>query len=230
MSVAIQDAEAPAKPPETLQIPMLERPVAVDGRVDEAEWTGAITIATARDGRLRIAAHGERVFVGVDSVVDGIVSVYIAKGDRVTVLHASYSLGTAAYSRSADSWERIDTFKWERPEVISGKTSVAIETTFQKHRWSGTRIDTGMEGDLELVMNESLLTGTDQQEPARLAISFFDLEGDRTAWTWPERLKDDATNIELQKGETPAKLNLKTETWGVLQQCPLENKDGTANE
>lgn len=222
-------APAPNIEPTEFEVPAMSGTVAVDGQVEQPEWRGAIEVLCAGGTKVYMGHKAGRMYAGIASATDGIVSLYIENDDRVTVLHASYSLGTAGYVRSTETWKKLSGFKWERPDVKPGTTSNAIETNLKKRNWSGTRIDTGRAGDMELVIDDALLTPKDQSKPVRIAIAFFILDGERTAWTWPSALTDDTTSTLLQKGDTPESLTFRPETWHTLR-LAREKKGGETDE
>lgn len=215
--------DAPARET-TLRLPELENAPAIDGCIHENEWKGATEIPAPKQGRLLLARRDGRVFVGADPREGGIVSIYLMMGRTISVLHASYSIGTAEYAQADPGWKNTRSFEWERPEIAAGKTSKAVEANFAKRRWSGTRTDSGCDDAMETMIDESLLSQAPGNAPVRVAISFFSLKRGTTAWTWPADLTDSTTDIDLQKGDTPALLEFGTENWVTLRADSVPKK------
>ena len=90
-----------------LALPRAATPI-VDGTAAEDEWKAALR-STQRDTTLLLLHDGEDIYAAVKSPVIAITSIYVARGDKLKILHASAAIGEAVYRRdAAGEWRRFE--------------------------------------------------------------------------------------------------------------------------
>ncbi|MBU1948271.1 MAG: hypothetical protein KJ927_06135, partial [Candidatus Eisenbacteria bacterium] len=83
----------------------------IDGIFQDGEWADANTIVLDSTKTIHLKHDKENLYIALDG--DG-GNIYVLKDDLITILHASFSLGWAEYSkRNGTSWDCQREYNWE---------------------------------------------------------------------------------------------------------------------
>ena len=170
-------------------------PPTLDGTLSADEWSGARAVSLD-GGELHIMHDGVYLYLGIRSDVPGLGSVCVDRGEKVSILHSSASLGTAVYERDGEDWEQSRDFVW-----TNGTPSF-----LEREGWLASDANEGASGEMEyqIMMPEGAL---------RLAVTYLKEPDFASATAWPAHLADDCRKIELLQGYAPARVQLFPETW-----------------
>lgn len=185
----------------------------IDGLIETGEWSSATELGVAFGVSARVVRGDGRLFVLVRGLpeTDGVVSVGVAKGDRVWVLHSSQALGTAEYRRKAGAaaWVIERRFEWacrEPAATVAGQRE--REKHFGAEGWSAsTAVDRAQ--DREIVIDGRF---ADEAGTVRLAIAIF-----APGAVFPASLADGMTDRGLQMGEAVQTLKFETSAWYSIE-------------
>lgn len=173
--------------PPAVEVPRRPAPV-IDGRLDDAEWSGAVIERLSNDLEVRLQHDGGYLFLAVSSRTgQGFPSACAVQGDTVRVLHASAALGSVSYRRSAAGWSTRDTafvYGMRNTDTTAGARAERQEY-LDRHRWlaSTFRMGQGRVHELQISLG---LFDTEGGRVPRVAIGYFRTEG--APVTWPESL------------------------------------------
>jgi len=207
----------PASP--VLSVPPGNSPV-LDGLLSPGEWDGALRQEFTDGGELLLMHSDGYLYLAVRTnfatPADVVSAVCLARGDQVSILHSSASLGTAIFERDSAKWQATQTFDWALNELSADPAEAERQrqTYLAENRWLatlGTATTTG-EVEYQITAPERLFS---------LAMAY--LLPPRTsrleaAW-WPANLADDCRKISLLQGDsgqgksTPLRLKFAPETW-----------------
>lgn len=191
-------------------IPTGETP-SIDGTLANGEWKEAVHVELAPEGEAWLLQDEEALYVGLKVGGNCIPSLALLQGDdTVLVLHASASLGTAAYERSGGEWKATRGFEWR---CRSGRTSDEDRQRFLADEgWYANTVEDGRKGEAEYRIDRRLLSGA----TPRLAVVACRLQPmPPTACAWPPTVEDGTRDQELLFGNTP-NLELEPDTWAPL--------------
>ncbi|MHC4576917.1 MAG: hypothetical protein ACYTED_05865 [Planctomycetota bacterium] len=185
-------------------------PPTIDGTLATEEWKDALHVELAPEGKAFLLQDDEALYVGLKVGQNCIPSLALLRGEKILVLHASASLGTAVYERSGEGWKATRTFAWRCP---NGKTSAADRERFLADEgWFATTIGVGRKGEAEYRIERRMLAG----KSPTLALVVCRLQpGTPTACVWPATVKDGTKDQALLFGRTPD-LDFDPETWARL--------------
>lgn len=180
---------------------------ATDGRVDEHQWKDAQTLLQD-DHTTLLALPSDRILrFAVQSDAPGILSVWIAEGDRVRLLHASAAVGEGFYEKDAhDDWNRTRDFRWDR-----GEDAAARRAHFEARGWTASITPDWDRSEREFAIDLDTLA-----PDARIAISYGAGEHFDTRFVWPAALEDDTRLSEMQRGDLPERACFDTDGWSTL--------------
>jgi len=196
-------------------VPFADAP-AIDGQVDEREWSRAAAISLGRGVSLHIMHDGVRVYLATSGLdrSDGIGfgCLFIAEPDQIRVLHASAKLGSAIYTRAAGGTfrPRSRTYDWRRAELLLREEGWMASTM----RMEGSR-----EQEFALTFERLGLP----ESPRPVAFGYFFQKPDATdlstasALVWPSGLNDAVAEVELLAGYNPDGLRFEPNRWVFLQ-------------
>jgi hypothetical protein len=180
----------------------------LDGSVAQEEWAGAREVANLDGVTVAALRAGEGLYISVSSDRGGILTVYVASGDVVRVLHASDAISEARYERSdggayrlAERWG-----EWDRSADTAGQ--LAFKTS---HGWVSSIGPMGPRGEREFLLDVSRLP-----EGARIAISYAAAPEFETLLTVPEGLADGTALPEVQRGFLPETVSFQTDAWTTV--------------
>ena len=149
--------------------------------------------AHAASGPLRIVVSGEK---------PGIASVFIAKGEVIKVLHASAALGTAVYKHDVKRWKLVRGFEYRCRDP---KDIAARRRFFAREGWLGDVSSRPIHQRVFRLGNRLIGRG------ARVAIVHFVFP--KGVKVQPASARDDTSNPEILRGETPKVLSFDPATW-----------------
>ncbi|MFC1588250.1 hypothetical protein ACFL54_08065 [Planctomycetota bacterium] len=208
----------------------------IDGTIEKREWDGAQKIKM-EDGRTILVKHDADCFyVGFIGKGHGIGSIFVLSDDKVNVLHASFSLGTAVYQKEKDNdtWKNIIPFKWDRD----------ADKCWKNMGWKANMIPTGDKCHMEFAVSFKVLGIKTEDIDIRdkesipaptVVLAYFPVtkEGrvrEGKTLTWPKDIDDGSVNERLMMGSSVKELKFNPDKWGRLRSetCwlnPEEEKD-----
>lgn len=202
-------AQAVSKAPEIKLAP--GPTVAIDGKIEDAEWKGASSFPMKNGGTVFFGYDGQHLFVGVRGPSQGWSHLYVSEGDGAGVLvyHASAALGSTTYRPDKDGkWQSSNPFSWElRERVINPELQKKMDDYLAKNFWVANNSNTGNRNEIEFKVKprgESIKVG------AVFAV------GEKGRYSFPETLPDDTLKEELVRGNTPADLRFEPAQWATV--------------
>jgi hypothetical protein len=149
--------------------------------------------AHAASGTLRIVVSGEK---------PGIASVFIANGEVIKVLHASAALGTAVYERDGKRWKSVRGFEYSCRDP---NDTAARQRFFAREGWLSDVSSRPIHHRVFSLGNKLIGQG------ARMAIVHFVFP--KGVKVQPASTRDDTSNPEILRGQTPALMSFDPATW-----------------
>ncbi len=182
----------------------------MDGTLAAEEWKDALPVELDPEGEALLLQDEKALYVGLRVGRNCIPSLAVHQEDKILVLHASASLGTAAYARSGEAWRANRKFTWR---CRDGQTSDEERASFTADEgWFATTNGVGRPGEAEYTIDRRLLKGAFP----RLAIVACRLQPmPPTACAWPKTVRDGTRNQDLLFGKTPD-LDFDPESWAQL--------------
>jgi hypothetical protein len=203
----------------SIDVPAGREPV-LDGKMEADEWRDAAVIAatTGKDSVELVAKHHDgTLYLGIRRQRAGITTIGVALGEKVLVLHASASLGSAEYRPAKGSFDMVRGFEWRCSEASSEETlRKERREHLAAHHWLGTTMKMGT-GQAEFAIAAPLQSGA-KGEPKTLRFALSLMGG--SALRVPKELDDGLTNTQLQMGHTPPKLQFSPNDWIVVRLVP----------
>jgi len=189
--------------------------IALDGRVDDAEWRGAVRTEHPAGTVVRLLRDADYLYLGITSTRPGFASVCLAQGGSVHVLHASAALGAISYRPSGQTWRSADS------AFSYGMRNTALDEAARReraaylaaHGWVATTVR--MSGDQR--SQEFQVALARFPLPWSLAIGRW-LLGDGGE-SWPATITDHeaCVNQQLLRGYVPQDLTFKTAHWATIE-------------
>ena len=162
----------------------------IDGRIDEAEWAGAITREMSNGGQVRILARGEFVYVAVRGPRAGLASLCAAKGSTVRILHASAAVGEARYERDGSAWKQASGFEFKlRDAPRAGRPTAAESADYL--RTAGWVANASVTGSPD---REFQIRAADVDS---LGVTFLGTSEPMAVSYWPATVADDCRSLSL---------------------------------
>jgi len=133
-----------------------------------------------------------------------IASLYLVRGDRLWVLHASAALGTAEYERRAGRWRLVHGFRF----ACRGEGPACRAAFARREGWSAEISETGGDRSFELASSFA---------PPGAQFTVVSLDP-RTAETTPDvracpGIAGDVVGAALQAGDPPDELAIDPRDW-----------------
>ena len=118
----------------------------IDGTFHEEEWKDATKLERGR-GDIYLKHDEKKLYIAFVGEQGGIASVFVKLGDKIKVLHASGSMGTAVYKPTADGkqWELERGFKWRKD----------ADGCWKDEGWRGSLMQHGNHTHMELALDLS---------------------------------------------------------------------------
>ena len=212
-SVTPTDMPTPSPAGPSLSVPQGEPPV-IDGRISAGEWEGASVEPFADGGELAFIYHGGALYLAMRAGTTGMIAgnVLLARGDEITILHASAALGTGIYRREAEGWRLVQGFTWRCRDT--GESQAARderEAFLREEGWVATNSYIGAPNELEYRIET---TG----EGLRLAANYILASEPGVKIPWPEGL-DDGSVQPTPRG-LPEQLGFSPEQWARIAILP----------
>lgn len=186
------------------------RPVVVDGTVSPGEWDGA-RVEVFSDGSELLLMYSEGyLYLGIRASTPEMIAgnVFIDRGDKVAILHASAALGTALYQKGVQSWQQTQDFVWRcRATDSSGAAQAEREAFLHEERWVAANSRMGSPNELEYRIEVTT-------ETLRLAVNFLRALDPNVKIPWPIHLDDDC--IEPTPGGLPAQMRFSPDRWSTI--------------
>lgn len=206
---AAQSATPPATDAPPAEPPAPTEPaVTLDGTIAADEWAAGEPLDPAPAFPLHVL-RGSSLYVGVEAG-QGFPHVCLFDGERVRILHASASLGTAVYEREGEGWRRTEAFDWvarDADEAVARDEQRAENLT--QRGWAATTMGMGEPGHTELQIDLDPATTA----KVRWAVTVFGATG---ATVWPPTVSDGCADTKLLMGEPPEQAQFDPSTWAAL--------------
>lgn len=188
--------------------------IALDGRVDEAEWKAASTQQLEGGGTVQLMVRDNLLYLGIRGPAEGIAHVCVGSGDEVRILHVSAAVGSAAYRRAGDSWSLQTPFAWSlRDAGMTGAPGDARTAYLQKEGWVGTVSRMGRNTDREVIIDRTRF-----RSPLRLAVGYVTTTngGPGGVSRWPD-IRDSCTNQKTVAGHLPDTAKFLVNDWALVR-------------
>jgi hypothetical protein len=186
--------------------------IAIDGKIEDAEWKGAASFPTKNGGTAFFRYDGSYLFVGVRGPAQGWSHLYVNEQDdkAVFVYHASAALGSTTYRSDDNSkWQSSNPFSWElRDRVINPEVQRKMDDYITKNFWVANNSNTGNKNEIEFKVKPR------GDGPIRVAVIFA--VGESGRYFFPETLSDDTINDNLVRGNTPPDLKFDPARWATI--------------
>ena len=182
----------------------------IDGTITAEEWKGARRESFSDGSELLLLRHEEDLYLGIRAKGQGMISgnVFINRGDRVTIHHASGALGTAVYRKDGEDWRLVQDFSWRCRRFDDGEEARNERNAFfLQEDWIASNSRMGAPQELEYRIR---MPGG----PLRLAVNFLRASDQTAKLPWPAGL-DDICFKPDPKG-LPPMLSFSPEKWGAL--------------
>lgn len=198
-----------------LRIPQGPAPT-IDGRLDDAEWAGSLRERSNGGLEVRLQRDATSLFIGVTSPGSGFVSVCLANGDAIRILHASAALGAVNYQRS-DAGDfvpaEINFAYGMRNTAINAQAVAERRAYLAEHGWvaSTARMGGGRVQEVQVAL-KGVTAAT------RLAISYYLTSGEGSVMYWPDSMSstDGCDDLQLVRGYVPTRLRFDPSRWYAL--------------
>jgi hypothetical protein len=188
--------------------------IALDGRIDEAEWKAASSQPLEGGGTVQLMMRDNLLYLGIRGPADGIGHVCVGSADEVRILHVSAAVGSAVYRRTGDSWKLETPFSWSlRDTALTGAPADARTAYLQKEGWVGTVSKMGKNTDREVIID-----GTRFKSPLRLAVAYVATTGGGLGGVsrWPD-IRDSCTDQKSVSGHLPDTGKFLVNDWALVR-------------
>lgn len=195
-------------------------PPVIDGSLSPGEWDAAQEEILSDGSRLFLLKIGDYLYVGIQAnpgqMVAGldmlVGSVYLYRGNEISILHASAALGTATYQQTMDGWSQTQGFTWYCRDFSDNQEAQAARETFLNQ--DGWVASIGYMGAFNEMEFKILLSS----DPMRMAVAFHG--NPRAKIVWPTGVKDDT--LRFISGNLTDSASFSPEKWAEV----TVNRDG----
>lgn len=202
----------------------------VNGIFADGEWDDANIIKIDSMKSIRLKHDNENIYFALDG--DG-GNIYFLRENKMTVLHASFSLGWTDYiKQESSSWSCVSKYEWELYKLQDSAQNIIDQTILKygdENGWSGSLIPMGNKYQTEFAVSFKWL-GIDQNSksdytplPKILICSFMNMPRDECEikgitlemlkTNWPITA---APIDSLNRGYCPESISLDTSHWGEI--------------
>lgn len=188
--------------------------IALDGRVDEAEWKAASTQQLEGGGTVQLMMRDNLLYLGIRGPAEGVAHVCVGSADEVRILHVSAAAGSAVYRRTGDSWKLQTPYSWSlRDTALTGPSADARAAYLQKEGWVGTVSRMGRNTDREVIIDRSRF-----KSPLRLAVGYVATTGGGLGGVsrWPD-LRDTCSDQKAIGGHLPEQARFLVNDWALVR-------------
>lgn len=201
-----------------IEVPRATAAIAIDGRVDEAEWVRAGRDRLSDGSTIRLQHDGRHLYIAIEAVGSGFSSFCIASEKSVRILHASAALGAVTYTRDGTDWTSASkAFDYGmRNPALTDAARAERAAYLNEHGWvaSTEPMTKGRSQELQIE-----LSGLGR-EP-RIALGFFVIGSGNTTSvaTWPKSMPatDGCAAPRLVSGYVPTPLRFDADSYAVLR-------------
>ena len=202
LAPVVMGEDKPAKDG-ALQIP-LGKAAAIDGKLEDAEWSDALAVKVGDAGAVRLKHDKESLYLSWSKFPgQGYACLFVKSGDNVKVFHASQALGSALYEKKGDVWNpKVKAYAWKKPDVL-----------WKDEGWKAT---TQAPAGQEFAVSFKTL-GIEGNAAATIALGYVYFEkGEGKSLTWPDA-KDACGDSKLLGGWNPEGLKFDFSKWAVVR-------------
>ncbi len=195
----------------------------IDGVFAEGEWDDALAMAGDSSWQWRIKHDGTNLYLAVDGTGG---NLYFLRGDVITVLHASYSLGTAEYTKSdSSSWACSKEYAWELyklQEQSASEINEGMTGYLAANGWVGSLMPMGTQVQTEFAISFDWLGITDRAFAETPKVYVWtaanlpaeELNGRSSWWSWPP-IPEPSDSVNY--GDCPPTISTDPSAWGVIR-------------
>lgn len=202
----------------------------IDGNIETDEWKGSTEIRIGSERFLYLKHDGTNLHLAIFGRGKGIGTVFVPRGDKVFVLHASYSLGWAEYLRKQDEkdWDCTREFLWEHRNLNrlpKEEAEQVMREYLSTKGWVASTIPMGKASEMEFTVSLEFLgiepPGNKKENQAKdskckSVITYLHLDKGSPTMLWPGDLTDSSSNERLFFGYNPKPLRFDFSQWGSL--------------
>lgn len=201
-----------------LRVPAIHgRDIVLDGRIDAAEWAGALTVTSPGGLTARLLHDGRHLYAAFAGDRFGFNSLCTAQDGQVRILHASAALGAVAYTRRQASWVSRDTaFTYGmRDTSVTDAARAQRDAYLATHGWVANTVQMGGGRAQEFRIALSTLGARPRIAVAR----FIPVDGGSPEiHRWPASVDstDGCVAHRLVSGYVPSPLTFDPDRWAEL--------------
>lgn len=179
----------------------------IDGRIDEAEWSGAVVHElvlgegakhpATEPARVRLLRRGDFLYVAVQGSRPGLASLCSAKGPLVRILHASAATAEARFERAGEGWKKTADFEWQlrdSPRAGGSPGQRQYEQMLERSGWTANPDAEGSAG------REFQIRASDVDA---LGVTFLTTSDPMVVAYWPATVADDCRSMRVAQGFLP---------------------------
>ncbi len=190
----------------------LGKAVAIDGKIEPAEWADALPLDLTNGGKLFLKFDGAHLLVAMRGAKAGWSHLYVndGSGSRVSVIHASAALGRVIYEPDASTlWQPKNEFAWEiRERAITAEVRNSMGAYLKKNGWVASNNNMGNAAEVEY----KLAARPDR----KLSIAAVFMSEGVAPQHFPATLADDTLKQDLLAGNVMRDLKFDATGWASL--------------
>ncbi|MFC2094911.1 TolB family protein [Candidatus Bipolaricaulota bacterium] len=195
--------------PLLLSVPLGIAPT-LDGVLSQGEWSDALVLDVSEEVTAYLKHSGRSVYLGIRGTPFGVASPCIVRGEEVSVLHSSGSLGTAVYEISDETWSVSRSFVWECSySRLTTAAQRCFSTYLEENGWWAPNGRMGEPTDFEFEIS------ADGNELSMLFL-FLAFEPEMQVVSWPSEAAAGPEYSELAQGYLPDSMSFDTGSWATL--------------
>lgn len=182
----------------------------IDGVLQPGEWDQAELFYFDDGSELYLMYSGDHLFLAIKAISEEMISgnVFLAREDKIDILHTSAALGTAIYQAESETWQKTKDFEWCCRSALDNKSARAMRDAFYAtENWLGINSFNGNENELEYMISLDGFEGY-------LAVNFIRVDSVEDKYVWPEGVSDGP--IQPTVGGFPEEMEFTLENWFAL--------------
>jgi hypothetical protein len=185
--------------------------VLIDGIIEDKEWKDGLKTKLKNGQFIKVKHDQDFLYLCIRGDKGGFSSVGIEYNDKITILHSSTRLITAAYKKANDDWILSSSFKALSNAVRN--EPVNQEEQLNEFGWYANLVGQGKPEDTEFKISLDNLI----EENVRLSVVFFQFRAKAKYAYAPDGLNDSSLNHNLIEGGKEDKLNFYPDIWFILK-------------
>jgi hypothetical protein len=209
-------ADSPKK--QRIEVPRApQKPPYVNGSVTSAEWARAARVFLGDGGHALLLHDRTFLYIALVGTQPGVASVCTSSAPgRVSVLHASGSLGAARFEKSGAKWTLTRPFTMVKSAATSDVEAEADRKKFlQAEAWYASTNPTFVKQ-----REYQLRIGGRTEIPLVLAFISAVKSDEYDLDAWPSTVYDGCVELGLAGGSSEGTFTFEPESWGVAVLVP----------